>query len=158
MDKWYFFGMVAGLEDTEWPSGAPKRTIAMPRAWICRPRRPSCLRLRRVRSRPPALSTQAFYDDCRDALAPGGVYAGNLYATDQRLHLARLARSFDACMVRLQPPGQPNLVVLAWRPHGPGWPRSGDALAALPERARLQLQVAFEAVDAALAPFCECDC
>src|SRR5690554_5385243 len=43
---------------------------------------------------PEALSTQAFYDDCRDALAPGGVMSVNLFSADAPLHVHRIRRSF----------------------------------------------------------------
>ena len=65
---------------------------------------------------PAALSSQAFYDDCRDALVPGGVLAGNLYATDVRDHLRKLERSFGRGHVwLLEEPRQSNGVVFAWK-------------------------------------------
>jgi spermidine synthase len=69
---------------------------------------------------PEALSTQAFYDDCRAALAPGGAMAGNLYCADHARHVARLCRSFgDARVFVLEEEKMSNRVVFAW---------SGDAL------------------------------
>src|SRR5690606_16775421 len=50
---------------------------------------------------PAALSSQGFYDDCHDALAPGGVLAGNLYATDFSDHVRKLQRSFGRERVRV---------------------------------------------------------
>src|SRR5690554_6057428 len=65
---------------------------------------------------PAALSTQRFYDDCRDALVPGGVLAGNLYATDFRDHVRKLQRSFGRERVRvLEEARQSNRVVFAWK-------------------------------------------
>jgi len=65
---------------------------------------------------PAALSSQGFYDDCRDALVPGGVLAGNLYATDFRDHVRKLQRSFGHERVRvLEEARQSNRVVFAWK-------------------------------------------
>lgn len=64
---------------------------------------------------PAALSSQAFYDDCRDALAPGGVLAGNLYATDFEDHVRKLRRSFGRDRVWvLEEARQSNRVAFAW--------------------------------------------
>ncbi len=65
---------------------------------------------------PAALSSQAFYDDCHAALAPGGVLASNLYATDAATHLEKLRRAFGAGRVwALDEKRQSNLVAFAWR-------------------------------------------
>lgn len=64
---------------------------------------------------PAGLSTQAFYDDCRAALVPGGVFAGNLYATDFQDHVRKLQRSFGRDHVwMLEEARQSNRVVFAW--------------------------------------------
>ncbi|MDH5832495.1 fused MFS/spermidine synthase [Luteimonas kalidii] len=64
---------------------------------------------------PAELSSQRFYDDCRDALAPGGVFASNLYATDFADHLSKLRRSFGAEHVwMLEEARQSNRVAFAW--------------------------------------------
>jgi len=64
---------------------------------------------------PAALSSQRFYDDCRDALVPGGVMAGNLYATDYAAHVKKLQRSFGRGRVwMLEEKRQSNRVVFAW--------------------------------------------
>lgn len=69
---------------------------------------------------PEALSTQAFYDDCRAALAPGGAMAGNLYCADHAAHVERLRRSFgEAHVLVLEEQKMSNRVVFAW---------NGDAL------------------------------
>ncbi|PTT80784.1 transferase [Pelomonas sp. HMWF004] len=46
---------------------------------------------------PPALCSQAFYDDCRDALQPGGLLVANLHRghCDYALHVERISRAFD---------------------------------------------------------------
>lgn len=64
---------------------------------------------------PAGLSSQRFYDDCRDALAPGGVFASNLYATDFAEHLSKLRRSFGGDRVwMLEEARQSNRVAFAW--------------------------------------------
>ncbi|MCL7713974.1 fused MFS/spermidine synthase [Stenotrophomonas mori] len=103
---------------------------------------------------PAALSTRAFYDDCRDALAPGGVMAGNLFDTDTRAHLSRLRRSFDGRVLTLRVRNAGNRVVVAWQ----GTPRPGPveaALADLPWRARGQLRAGFRQLAAAWARWAE---
>src|SRR5690606_24748290 len=58
---------------------------------------------------------QEFYDGCRAALVPGGVLAGNLYATDAAAHLEKLRRAFGAERVMtLAEARQSNQVVFAW--------------------------------------------
>src|SRR5690606_18959267 len=64
---------------------------------------------------PAALSTQAFYDDCHAALAPGGVFASNLYATDAAAHVDRLQRAFGPDRVwTVGETRQSNRVAFAW--------------------------------------------
>ncbi len=65
---------------------------------------------------PAALSSQRFYDDCRDALADGGVMACNLYATDFVAHVEKLGRSFGRTRVWvLEEKRQSNRVAFAWK-------------------------------------------
>ncbi len=64
---------------------------------------------------PPSLSTQAFYDACREALSPAGILAMNLYSTNARRHIARLRKSFEGRMQVLDEPHDGNRVVFAWR-------------------------------------------
>ncbi|NYZ64155.1 transferase [Luteimonas deserti] len=65
---------------------------------------------------PAELSTQQFYDDCRDALAEGGVMACNLYVRDPQLHIDRLQRAFGARHVLIvDEPKMSNRVAFAWR-------------------------------------------
>ena len=100
---------------------------------------------------PPVLSTQAFYDDCRAALAPGGVMAANLFSTDAKKHLALLERSFDGQVLMLEEPKMSNRVVFAWLDRLlPGEVNPGAALYALPEAARRQLGPAFARLEQAL--------
>lgn len=64
---------------------------------------------------PAALSTQTFYDACRDALAPGGAMAGNLYCDNAATHLERLRRAFGPRVLVVEEARMSNRVVFAWR-------------------------------------------
>ncbi|KLI99809.1 hypothetical protein WQ56_11355 [Luteimonas sp. FCS-9] len=65
---------------------------------------------------PAALSSQAFYDDCRDALAAGGVLACNLYVRNPETHVARLRQAFgEAQVLVVDEPKMSNRVAFAWR-------------------------------------------
>jgi spermidine synthase len=102
---------------------------------------------------PPALSTQSWYDDCRAALAPGGVLASNLFCTDAQRHVRKLERSFGRGHVLvLQEPRMSNRVAFAWRGEAvPGDPATvQSALAALPRAVRRELAPEFAALAAAL--------
>jgi spermidine synthase len=82
---------------------------------------------------PEALASQQFYDDCRAALAPGGVMSGNLYCADRDRHVERLRRSFDdAHVLMLEEEKMSNRVVFAWT----GDPLR-DGAAAIARNARL---------------------
>jgi spermidine synthase len=64
---------------------------------------------------PAVLSSQAFYDDCRAALAPGGALAINLYCSDSVTHVERLRRAFGADhVVVVEEARQSNRVAFAW--------------------------------------------
>jgi len=64
---------------------------------------------------PEVLSSQAFYDDCRAALAPGGALAINLYCNDSAAHVERLRRAFGAeHVVVIEETRQSNRVAFAW--------------------------------------------
>ncbi|MDH5823738.1 transferase [Luteimonas sp. RD2P54] len=102
---------------------------------------------------PPPLSTQRFYDDCRGALADGGVAAFNLFCADAEAHLARLRRSFGAGRVLVV--GEANMsnrVALAWTAAAPATraPDPQRALEALPAAARAELAPVFARVARAL--------
>lgn len=98
---------------------------------------------------PEALSTQAFYNDCRAALAGGGVMAGNLFCADPEPHVARLRRSFgeDRVLV-LEEAKMSNRVAFAWVGEMP----AGDdecierVQAALPAEALRELAPSLERV------------
>lgn len=95
---------------------------------------------------PAALSSQGFYDDCRDALAAGGVLASNLYATDFTAHLGRLRRSFGRRNVlMLDEARQSNRVAFAWT--GVPFPEGGidlpAVIAGMPPGARRELPDVF---------------
>lgn len=97
---------------------------------------------------PEALSTQAFYDDCRASLTGGGAMAVNLYCKDSAEHVERLCRAFGADRVRvIEEVRQSNRVALAWV----GSRRShGDAMA-LSSAAQRDLAGVFATVREALA-------
>lgn len=99
---------------------------------------------------PPALSSQAYYDDCRDALADGGALAANLFCDDPGTHVARLRASFgDDHVLVLAEPRMSNRVAFAWR--GDAVTDLAAATAALPETVRGELGPVLERVAAALA-------
>jgi spermidine synthase len=104
----------------------------------------------------PALSSQAFYDDCRDALAGRGVMAVNLYGEDTPRHIERIRNSFGRSMVVVDEPRQSNRVVFAWVGDAAS-SLGADGLAALSAAERVdtdllaQLQPVFVRVGAALA-------
>jgi spermidine synthase len=96
---------------------------------------------------PPQLCSQAFYDDCVRALAPGGVLVANLHADDPG-HLAwmeRIANSFEGNAMQVLSAEQSNCVVFAAR----GRPVTLEALRgaawakALAPQPRSQLQGEF---------------
>lgn len=66
---------------------------------------------------PAALCSQAFYDDCFRALAPGGLLAANLHADhpQHELFLARIAQSFKGNAMQVLAPEKSNCVVFAGR-------------------------------------------
>jgi len=105
---------------------------------------------------PAALSTQRYYDACRDALSQGGVMASNLFCPDDRqlaLHLGRIRRSFGAERVLIVPePRMRNQIVFAWTgdplPPTP-WPLKARTLH-IPSRARRALAPVLARVHAAL--------
>jgi spermidine synthase len=102
---------------------------------------------------PDALSSQAFYDDCRASLASHGVMAVNLYCADSGLHLERLRRSFGQTRVLvLEEARMSNRVAFAWIGQPP---EHSDAalesiLAEIPKPAGDQLAPVFAGVAAGL--------
>lgn len=91
---------------------------------------------------PAALSTPAFHRTCRDALAPGGVLAANLFCRDHAVHVASLREAFDGRVLVVEETRQRNRVAFAWRDALPaGWAPDPDALlGALDPMAREQLR------------------
>lgn len=78
---------------------------------------------------PAELSTQAFYDACRDALTASGVMACNLYVRDPETHVVKLRAAFGADHVLVvDEPKMSNRVAFAWRGALPAL--DADALAA----------------------------
>ena len=66
---------------------------------------------------PAQLCSQAFYDDCFRALAPGGVLVVNLHADhpDHGIFTSRIAQAFDANAMQVLAPDKSNCVVFAAR-------------------------------------------
>jgi spermidine synthase len=102
---------------------------------------------------PAVLSTQRYYEDCRDALAPNGVLASNLYCADADRHVNRLRRAFGDRVVVVEELQQSNRVAFAWvgdpLPRGPVDVRA--ALGQLSPKAREQLDDVFRRVARAFA-------
>lgn len=101
---------------------------------------------------PAALSTPAFYASCRDALAPGGVLAANLFCDGHAAHVARLREVFDGRVRVVEETRQRNRVTFAWRDAmPPEWlPDPDGVLASLDPIARAQLRESLVRVAAAL--------
>lgn len=90
---------------------------------------------------PAALSTQAFYDCCRDALRPDGVFSSNLYCDDHAEHVARLQIAFGVQHVCvLDEPAQSNRVAFALREESASAQRLEANVRALPTAIRMDLQ------------------
>ena len=78
---------------------------------------------------PAALSTQAFYDDCRACLAPRGALAINLYCAEPAAHVTKLQLAFgEARVLVIDEPRQSNRVAFAWIGDTP---QAGDAALSL---------------------------
>ena len=88
---------------------------------------------------PAVLSTQAFYDDCRDSLGADGVMACNLYVRDPDTHVAKLRQAFgEAQVLVVDEPKMSNRVAFAWRGALPAL--DAEALVArVPEAVRTRL-------------------
>ena len=100
---------------------------------------------------PAALSSQAFYDACRDALRAGGVLACNLYVRDPETHLGRLRQAFgDDHVLVVDEPKMSNRVAFAWRGALPERDEAGW-VARVPEAVRRLLPEVFPRVAARLA-------
>jgi spermidine synthase len=101
---------------------------------------------------PEALSTRRFYEDCRNALAPHGVMASNLYTADVDRHVNRLRRCFGERVLVLEEEAQSNRVAFAWvgDPIPPGRIDVARVLAGFAPRARVQLEPVFTRLARAL--------
>jgi spermidine synthase len=101
---------------------------------------------------PEALGTQAFYDACRAALAPGGAMACNLHCDDAGQHIARLRKSFSGRVLLVEEARMSNRVAFAWvGAQLPSRPQDVErALDTLSTPARAQLAPVFERVGRAL--------
>lgn len=64
---------------------------------------------------PTSLSSQRFYDDCRDMLAPDGMLVVNLHCSQVRWQqqVARIRRSFDGAVLTVDDDDGSNSVVFA---------------------------------------------
>lgn len=96
---------------------------------------------------PLPLCSQQFYDDCRDALPPGGVFIANLHTedTDYDTYLARISQSFGPSVLVIEEPESAQSTVFACNGPLPSAPKKGQALrpAKLPDSAWHQLDAAF---------------
>ncbi|SFB88034.1 fused MFS/spermidine synthase [Massilia yuzhufengensis] len=86
---------------------------------------------------PPALSSSAFYADCRRALRPQGVLVANIFTYDPDYVTAvqRLQQAFDGHACWLAGMAGNNQILFAQRPGEPGAP-PGRALRLLRDRLR----------------------
>ena len=66
-----------------------------------------------------SLATGAFYEACRDALRPDGVFAVNFIADEPRFgtYLARIERAFEGRVLCLPSQDRINMIVLGFRAH-----------------------------------------
>ncbi len=100
-----------------------------------------------AQGQPPALCSQAFYDDCARALAPDGVLAVNLHhdSPDYALCVARVQRSFSGNVVEAAALEKSNCIVFASRTPLPSRQRLDlrTALSGMDREARKQLQPEF---------------
>lgn len=96
---------------------------------------------------PARLSSQRFYDDCYQALAPDGMMVVNLHADhpDLQLFIGRIERSFGASVFTVKVVREGNVIVFASR--APLQPRLPQALG--PE-AWKQLRPTFTLVKASM--------
>ena len=96
---------------------------------------------------PAPLCSQQFYDDCRDALPPGGVFIANLHTedADYDTYLARISQSFGPSILVVEEPESAQSTVFASKGPLPAAPKRGQTLrpAKLPDAAWHQLEAAF---------------
>ncbi|MBF5038077.1 polyamine aminopropyltransferase [Methylophilus sp. 13] len=66
---------------------------------------------------PPDFCTQAFFDDCADALTPDGLFTINLWGSDKKfdIYMQRMEQTFDQ-RVLMMPTGKPgNIIVFGFK-------------------------------------------
>jgi spermidine synthase len=70
---------------------------------------------------PPALSSQQFYDDCFNTLAPSGLLVVNLHSDHRHydIHIDRIGRSFDHAVLLVEDKREGNSVVFAQKGQKP---------------------------------------
>jgi spermidine synthase len=102
---------------------------------------------------PPGLSTQRFYDDCRDMLTPGGILVVNLHCGHRhwQRQVGRIRHSFNGSIVVVEDDDESNIVVFAGSKHLFALPRARRPARppALGKDARDALQDTFSRVLAA---------
>ncbi|HEY0957074.1 MAG TPA: transferase [Roseateles sp.] len=76
---------------------------------------------------PPALCSQAFYDDCREILRGDGILVVNLHTAHPEFarHAARIERAFDGDVLLVGDDECSNTIAFAGRGVGRGGPRPG---------------------------------
>lgn len=66
---------------------------------------------------PPDFCTQAFFDDCAEALTPNGLFTINLWGSDKKfdIYMQRMEQTFDQ-RVLMMPTGKPgNIIVFGFK-------------------------------------------
>lgn len=103
---------------------------------------------------PTRLSSQRFYDDCRDALQPGGIMVANLPYGDRHhdVHVDRIRRSFNGVVLVVDDADLSNSIVFASKGHRLEQHRAGLVRRpkGLEEAAANQLLAGFARIASAL--------
>ena len=78
------------------------------------------------RGLPPGLSSQRFYDDCREMLTPGGILVVNLHCGHRhwQRQVGRIRRSFKGAILIVEDDDESNIVVFAGSKHFSASPRT----------------------------------
>ena len=103
---------------------------------------------------PARLSSQRFYDDCRNTLQPDGIMVANLHYGHRHygIHLERIHRSFNDAVLVVDDGERNNSIVFACR--GPGFDRFRPSVVRRPKNlegaAANQLLAAFALITSAL--------
>ena len=103
---------------------------------------------------PARLSSQRFYDDCHDALQPGGIMVVNLHFGHRHYDVLvdRIRRSFDGAILVVDDADLSNSIVFACKGHGLERHRAGLVRRpkGLEEAAAQQLLAGFALIASAL--------